>query len=141
MNNEALLIQIDQLSDLADKRFSYQEDVKRLRKLAPQSTQAIDEALRNSRDLAQPILDKAIFVGKSRPMEHLVNRKKWAVLRKVLELEEKQANGLIVSPTLALLILFGNGKPYAMEPPKKKHEWERETPQPTISQNTKKHTA
>lgn len=38
MNNEALLIQIDQLSDLADKRFSYQEDVKRLRKLAPQPT-------------------------------------------------------------------------------------------------------
>lgn len=141
MNNEALLIQIDQLSDLADKRFSYQEDVKRLRKLTPQPTQAIDEALRNARDLAQPILDKAIFVGKSHPIESLVNRKKWDVLRKVLELEEKQTNGLIVSPTLALLILFGNGKPYAMEPPKKKHEWERETPQPTISQNTKKHTA
>jgi len=126
MNNEALLIQIDQLSVLADDRFAYQEDVKRLRKLNPQPTQAIDEALRKARDLAQPILDKAIFVGKSHPIERLVNRKKWDVLRKVLELEEKQANGLIVSPTLALLLISGNGKPYAMEPPKKKQDWERE---------------
>lgn len=125
MNNEALLIQIDQLSVLADDRFAYQEDVKRLRKLNPQPTQAIDEALRKARDLAQPILDKAIFVGKSHPIERLVNRKKWDVLRKVLELEEKQANGLIVSPTLALLLISGNGKPYAMEPPKKKQDWER----------------
>lgn len=126
MSNEALLIQIDRLSTLLDDRDAYQEEIKSLRKLTPLPVAEINATLEKARSLTQDILDKSVFVANARPDDRLVNQKRWAVIEKIFKLEEQQANGRVVSPTIARIVLFGKGKPYAMPPPERTPQWLRD---------------
>jgi len=94
-----------------------QEDLKIARAKTPKSQKVIENKLKQIRALSQDILDLAMHIKRQQPTDHILNRKRWAVIRELFEAEEKQLNGLCASPTLALSILI---------------DWKKE---PTIKEN------
>jgi len=104
--DEVLLNNIKNLSNWIGQRFALQEDLKLLRAKTPKSEKVIEKKLKQIRGLSQDILDLAMHVKRQQPTDHILNRKRWAVIRELFEAEEKQLNGLCASPTLALSILI-----------------------------------
>jgi len=123
MNNQSyeeqvLSEDIKRLSNWVGQRFSLQEELKIVLDKAPKSQNIITEKRRAIRELSQKILDLSLYVKRQQPEDHLLNRKRWAVIRELFEAEEKQLNGLCASPTLALSILTD----WKKEPPRKENQ-------------------
>jgi len=104
--DEVLLNNIKNLSNWIGQRFTLQEDLKIARAKTPKSQKVIEKKLKQIRALSQDILDLAMHIKRQQPTDHILNRKRWAVIRELFEAEEKQLNGLCASPTLALSILI-----------------------------------
>jgi len=104
--DEVLSNNIKNLSNWIGQRFALQEDLKIARAKTPKSQKVIEKKLKQIRALSQDILDLAMHIKRQQPTDHILNRKRWAVIRELFEAEEKQLNGLCASPTLALSILI-----------------------------------
>ncbi|CAI3959751.1 unnamed protein product [Commensalibacter communis] len=104
-HDEILLSSIKELSNWIGQRFALQEELKLARAKTPKSQKVIDKKIKQIRGLSQDILDRALYIKRQQPNDHLLNRKRWAVFRELFEAEEKQLNGLCASPTLALSIV------------------------------------
>ena len=109
-HDEALLSSIKELSNWIGQRFSLQEELKLARAKTPKSQKVIDKKIKQIRGLSQDILDRAMHIRKQQPTDHILNRKRWAVIRELFEAEEKQLNGLCASPTIAMSILQAGKK-------------------------------
>lgn len=117
-HDEVLSNNIKTLSDWIGQRFTLQEELKLARAKTPKSQKVIDKKIKQIRGLSQDILDLAMHVKRQQPTDHVLNRKRWAVIRELFKAEEKQLNGLCASPTLALSILTD----WKKEPPRKENQ-------------------